>query len=252
VSDLPTDGGAGAPFDAYADDYEDALAQGLRASGETRDHFARGRLAFLARCLAETGRSARRVMDFGCGTGTSVPLIRELLSPAAIVGVDTSPRSIERAAREQAAREQAAREHAAREQAGADVSFAITDRYTPAADLDVAYTNGVFHHIPVADRPSAIGFLRRALRPGGVLALWENNPWSLGARYVMSRIPFDRDAVMLSARQARALARAAGFRVLRTDFLFVFPRALRALRPLEDRLRPVPVGAQYQVLCERA
>jgi trans-aconitate methyltransferase len=226
------------PFDAYADDYEGALAQGLAASGEGRDFFARGRLAFLAGCLRDAGLAPARprVMDFGCGTGTSVPLIRELLSPAAIVGIDPSARSIERAAREQAA---------------PDATFSVTDRYAPAADLDILYTNGVFHHIPIADRAAALAFLHRALRPGGLLALWENNPWSLGARYVMSKIPFDRDAVMLSARQARGLARAAGFRVLRTDYLFLFPRALRILRPLETLLRPVPAGAQYQVLCAK-
>jgi trans-aconitate methyltransferase len=175
-------------------------------------------------------------MDFGCGTGTSVPLIRELLCPAAIVGIDPSARSIERAVSAQTA---------------PDVSFSIADRYAPAADLDIVYTNGVFHHIPTADRPRALALLHRALRPGGVLALWENNPWSLGARYVMSKIPFDRDAVMLSARHARTLARTAGFRVLRTDYLFLFPRGLRVLRPLETLLRPVPAGAQYQVLCLR-
>jgi SAM-dependent methyltransferase len=236
ASEPPKHDLASAPFDAYADDYDAALAQGLAASGETRDHFARGRIAFLARCLRDARLASHRVMDFGCGTGTSVPLIRELLAPTAIVGVDPSARSIERAVHEQAA---------------SDVTFAITDRYAPAADLDVAYTNGVFHHIPIADRPAALAFLHRALRPGGVLALWENNPFSPGARYVMSKIAFDRDAVMLSARRARALARAAGFRVLRTDYLFIFPRALAALRPLEDLLRPVPAGAQYQVLCAR-
>lgn len=227
---------ADAPFDAYADDYEGALAQGLAASGEGRDYFARGRLAFLARCLREAGLAPKRprVMDFGCGTGTSVPLLRELLSPAAIVGIDSSARSIERAVSAQAA---------------PDVAFSVTNRYAPAADLDIVYTNGVFHHIPIADRPAALALLRRALRPGGLLALWENNPFSLGARYVMSKIPFDRDAVMLSARQARTLAGDAGFRVLRTDYLFLFPRALRILRPLETLLRPVPAGAQYQVLC---
>lgn len=227
---------ADAPFDAYADDYEGALAQGLAASGEGRDYFARGRLAFLARCLREAGLAPKRprVMDFGCGTGTSVPLLRELLSPAAIVGIDSSARSIERAVSAQAA---------------PDVAFSVTNRYAPAADLDIVYTNGVFHHIPIADRPAALALLRRALRPGGLLALWENNPFSLGARYVMSKIPFDRDAVMLSARQARTLAGAAGFRILRTDYLFLFPRALRILRPLETLLRPVPAGAQYQVLC---
>jgi SAM-dependent methyltransferase len=224
-------------FDDYADDYEAALAQGLSISGEDRDHFAHGRLRFLGECLRTIGSVPERVMDFGCGTGDSVPMIRELIEPRTIVGVDPSSRSIERAARLHGA---------------PGITFSATDGYSPAGDFDLVYTNGVFHHIPVPERPAAVAFLRGALRPGGLLSLWENNPWSLAARYVMSKIPFDRDAVMLSAAQVRRLAREHGFHVLRTDYLFIFPAALRALRPLEDRLRRTPLGAQYQVLCARA
>src|SRR5205823_10980749 len=111
--------------------------------------------------------------------------------------------------------------------------FQVFDRATAPEPVDLVYTNGVFHHIPVAERPDAVGYVHGALLPGGLFALWENNPWNPGARYVMSRIPFDRDAIMLSARQARDLLRRAGFEVLRTDFLFIFPRPLRALRFLE-------------------
>jgi SAM-dependent methyltransferase len=231
-------GGGEAEFDEYAEDYDAALAQGLSVSGEGRDYFAHGRLAFLARCLREDDRPARKVMDFGCGTGAAVPLMRAALVPVpeVIVGVDPSPRSIARANRSHAA---------------PGVTFAVNQDHVPTGDFDLAYCNGVFHHIPVAERPGAVAFIRAVLRPGGVFAFWENNPWSPGARYVMSKIPFDRDAVMVSAGGARALLTAHGFRVLRTDYLFIFPAALRALRPLEDRLRWAPAGAQYQVLAAK-
>ncbi len=81
--------------------------------------------------------------------------------------------------------------------------------------------------------------------------MWENNPWNPGTRYVMSRIPFDRDAVTLTPREARALVRANGFDIVDTTFLFIFPRALRWLRALEPPLARLPFGAQYQVLCRK-
>jgi SAM-dependent methyltransferase len=224
-------------FDGYAHDYESALAQGLAVSGEGRDYFAQGRIAFLRACLDEEGFAARQAMDFGCGTGESVPLIRDLVGAGRVVGVDESKESIDRAARTQA---------------GAGIVFQVAKDYKPAADLDLVYTNGVFHHIPVPERPAAFSYIHDVLRPGGLFALWENNPWSLPARYVMSKIPFDRDAVMLSAREVGKLARAHGFQVVRTDYLFIFPAALRALRPLEQLVRRAPLGAQYQVLCARS
>jgi len=223
-------------FDEFAHDYDAALDQGLAVSGEGRDYFAQGRVTFLRQCLDETSFRPGKVMDFGCGTGESVPLLKELLAAEQVVGLDQSQRSIDRAARTQAA---------------PGLSFVASASFTPAADLDLVYTNGVFHHIPVAERPEAFALLRDTLRPGGRLALWENNPWSLGARYVMSKIPFDKNAVMLSAGEVRRLALARGFRVLRTDYLFIFPAALRVLRPLEALARRAPLGAQYQVLCAK-
>ena len=43
-----------------------------------------------------------------------------------------------------------------------------------------------------------------ALLTGGVLALFENNPWNPGTRLVMKRIPFDRNAQTISPRAGRA------------------------------------------------
>jgi hypothetical protein len=84
-----------------------------------------------------------------------------------------------------------------------------------------------------------------------LLALWENNPWNPGTRYVMSRIPFDHDAITLNTRQSRRLVMAAGFEVLRTDYLFVFPHFLRWLRTLEAPLSSIPIGGQYELLCRK-
>jgi SAM-dependent methyltransferase len=221
-------------FDEYAEDYERALAQGLSISGEGRDFFARSRLEFLDACLRERGVSVAHALDFGCGTGESVPLLRDILGLRFVVGVDTSARSIARAEREWG---------------GNCASFSLLKEFRPTSQLDLVYTNGVFHHIPPHERPDAFRFVSEALRPGGLLAFWENNPWSAAARYVMSKIPFDREAVMVSARTAEKLANEHGLRAVRLDYLFVFPSALRALRPVEALLQRMPLGAQYQLLC---
>ena len=89
------------------------------------------------------------------------------------------------------------------------------------------------------------------LAQDGTLALWENNAWNPGARIVMRRTAFDRDAIPLSPRVARRLVRAHGLTVERTDFLFYFPRALAFLRWTEPLFRRLPFGAQYCVFCTR-
>ena len=90
-----------------------------------------------------------------------------------------------------------------------------------------------------------------ALRPGGWLAFWENNPWNPILRYAMSRIPFDRDAILVWPRSARQLLRSAGLRVFETNFMFVFPAMLAFLRGIEPWLIHLPLGAQYLVLAQK-
>ncbi len=228
---------SGAQFDAYSENYEEALQRGLSISGESAAYFARGRVAWLARRLAALRFQPESVLDFGCGTGITAPYLLELLGAKQLVGVDVSPGSLA----------------VARRDCSSDrIRFFPTHELDPAARFDLVYCNGVFHHVPLAERREAVAYIRRALRPGGLLALWENNPWSPGARYVMARIPFDRDAEMISARGARRLLRAGGLVAVRTDYLFIFPRVLRLLRPLEAPLARLPAGAQYEILASKS
>jgi SAM-dependent methyltransferase len=223
-------------FDAYAADYDAALAQGLAVSGEDKMYFARGRLAWLAACLRAMGEQPATVMDYGCGIGSAAPALFALLGVTSVLGTDISPQSLAVAQRTYGS------EHA---------RFLLFDHYQPDTSLDLVYCNGVFHHIPPQERAAAVAYVARALRPRGLWSFWENNPWNLGTRYVMHRIPFDRDAIPLSPPEARRLLQAGGFEILRTDFLFIFPRMLKWLRGLESQLVRWPFGAQYQVLCRK-
>ena len=90
-----------------------------------------------------------------------------------------------------------------------------------------------------------------ALRPGGWLAFWENNPWNPILRYAMSRIAFDRDAILVWPRSARRLLRSVGLQVFETNFMFVFPAVLAFLRGIEPWLIHPPFGAQYLVLAQK-
>jgi Trans-aconitate methyltransferase len=225
-----------ASFDEYATEYDLALHQGLSVTGEDKLYFARGRIDWLARCLRQLGEHPETAMDFGCGTGSSVRYLLELIGSQSVLGLDVSDKSLEVARRESDPQRS---------------RFELLQQYEPKEEIDLAFCNGVFHHVPVAKRPSTIGYIYNSLRAGGLFALWENNPWNPGTRYVMSRIPFDRDAITLSAPEARRLAQAAGFEILRTDFLFIFPKPLHWLRGLEPLLARTPLGAQYQILCRK-
>jgi SAM-dependent methyltransferase len=223
-------------FDAYSQDYDESLHKGLALTGEGKDYFARERVRWLARRLAVLDVSPDTALDFGCGTGSATPYLFDALGISKLTGIDVSPRSIGVA-------EQL--------NASGNAQFKLASEYTPASDIDLAFTNGVFHHIPPPERSAALATIHAALRPGGLLAFWENNPWNPGTRMIMSRIPFDRDAIMLWPRAARRLLCAAGFEVLLTDFAFIFPKSLRLLRGFEQHLCKLPLGGQYIILARK-
>jgi SAM-dependent methyltransferase len=225
-----------AEFDGFAGSYDRDLERGLALTGETKDYFARRRLVAVRRALAGLGVVPRRVLDYGCGTGTAGPLLREVLGAETVVGVDPSEASLERARAEHP---------------DPAISFLGLDRHVPDGSFDLGFVNGVFHHIPTASRAAAARDLCGSVRRGGVIALWENNPWNPGTRWVMRRVAFDRDAVMLSPREAARLLTQAGLAVVRVEHHFFFPRLLRWLRVGDPWLRSVPFGGQYLVLARR-
>jgi SAM-dependent methyltransferase len=224
-----------AAFDHYQHSYDEAIQRGLRLTGEPREYYARGRLRWLRQYLDREGLHAGRVLDYGCGTGTETALAQSILGTSHVTGVDVSPGLLA----------------AARRAWNGGISFRLLEDLPDTPAFDVAISNGVFHHIPRGKRPEAAAYVLRRLRPGGIFALWENNPWNPGTRLVMQRIPFDRDAEMLSPSEGSKLLSLAGFTIRRRAFLFYFPRALALLRPIERFLTRVPLGGQYCTLATR-
>jgi SAM-dependent methyltransferase len=221
-------------FDAVAASYEAALEQGLQLSGEGPEYFAQRRIAWTAHVSAKA--AIRSVVDFGCGIGLAARGLADQFNASVVWGFDPSINSIERARRESS---------------DPRLRFTADAAALPVGECDLVYCNGVFHHIPPGERSAALSTIGHVLRPGGWFALWENNPWNPGTRWVMRRIPFDRDAQTLSPIAARRMLRAAGFEVRRTDAWFLFPHALRWLRPLESLVHRLPLGGQYLALAQK-
>jgi SAM-dependent methyltransferase len=223
-------------FDQYAASYEETLSTALAPSGEGREYFSEGRVAWLARCLREAKVTPRTLFDFGCGNGATTPLLLAALKAESAIGIDVSAKSLEIARKRYAT---------------AQIKYEFIGEFQPTGQADIAYCNGVFHHISPAQRREALALVSGALRAGGLFSFWENNPWSLATRYVMSRCAFDCNAITLTPPEARRLLRSGGFEILRTDFRFIFPRVLRALRKIEDIVHRLPLGSQYQILCRK-
>jgi len=224
-------------FDHLADNYEQSISPWVRITGENIEFYAQSRIKWVAKQLKEMGLHPQMIMDFGCGVGLAIPfLLEEFGSDAKIIGVDVSSDSLEIARSKYASR---------------SINFQSLDNYTPNQSVDLVYCNGVFHHIPFNERDGAVNYVRDSLRPSGLFALWENNPWNLFTRYNMAHAGIDRNAVPINAPYATRLVTANGFKLLKMRYFFIFPAFLRFLRLLEPLVSQLPMGAQYVIFSRK-
>jgi ubiquinone/menaquinone biosynthesis C-methylase UbiE len=162
-----------------------------------------------ARYMAQIALPAGpRVLEVGCGNGATTKLIMQHISPAQLVGIDTSSEFIDMAVEGFSGEPR--------------VSFAVGDAVAtgqPDAFFDLVIAHTVYSHL--VDPERALAEARRVLKPDGQLvifdgdfatitvALFDNDPLqaavglvlrhSMHAPYIMRRLP--------------ALVSAAGFRV---------------------------------------
>jgi len=210
--------------------YNQELEQGLRLAGEAPEWFAKRRIDIIREHVSSRGQTVHRVMEFGCGTGNHIPFSRLAFRDAEIVGVDISRPSLA---------------IANSKYASTNIRFCTPEEFEQTEAIDLIYVSGVFHHIPAEQHATWLRYLHRVLKPQGTLIIFDNNPFSLPARMVMKRIPFDHDAVMVSPYHFSTSLTQCGFVPAKRRFYFIFPRMLNFLRPLESVLNRWPVGAQY-------
>src|SRR5262245_55327191 len=173
-----------AAFDSHADDYEAQLMCGLNVSGEPKEFFAQGRIGFLRRWW-QRKRPSRAALYHRVRVRHRrdvTALLAKVFPAAQVEAFDPSPRCVERASARYAS-----------DRVRFELLRAFEARVPKPADL--VHLNGVVHHVLPAGRPDLFRAVAASVAPGGVVALFENNPLNPGTHIVMARIAFDRDAV---------------------------------------------------------
>lgn len=94
----------------------------------------------------------RRVIDLGCGTGSALPLLAARFPEAEVMGVDRSPAMLAKA-----------------RSTGFATQQAEIASWSPAASVDVIFSNAALHWLP--DHARLFPKLLDALSPGGILAV---------------------------------------------------------------------------------
>jgi len=224
-----------AEFDLLADEYQSNLTDAIAITGETPDFFAEYKVADCRQKLKALNVPMKTILDFGSGIGNSIPYFRKYFPSSSILCAEVSERSIE---------------VSKSRFPGHEIYLQITNAIpAPSNSIDIAFTACVFHHIPTQEHLYWIDELKRVLKPGGMLYVYEHNPINpLTVRAVKSS-PLDVNAQLIPANEFLRNIKQAEFIGGEIAYKLFFPKWLSHIRFLELYLEPVCLGAQYRLSC---
>ena len=220
-------------FDRYKVSYKDKVQESIGFIGQDVDFFTRvkaDQLVDLAtRQLGDP--KALKVLDVGCGIGLTDACLGDAFGE--LYGVDMSPGVVQSTA-----------------EANPLVKYLTYDgSHLPFEDdaFDISFAICVLHHVPPESWSLFVTEMARVTKGGGLVAIFEHNPFNPLTLLAVNRCEFDKDAVLLKKAKTRRLLQNAGLTYAEGRYILFFPWRARVLRRLEEILRPVPLGAQYFV-----
>ena len=218
-------------FDSYRNSYAQTINNAIGFGPLRVDRFVRAKATDLSqRVVRHFGdRKSLSVVDIGCGIGQYHPLISE--SFGQITGVDVSTEAVARA-----------------RELNPFVDYHTYDGATlPFAngEFDVAFAVCVLHHVPVDAWGRFVSEMRRVVKAGGLCFLYEHNPNHPLTKRVVSRCPFDANAVLLKPAASLNLFMKAGFETVDVDHILTIPTISGMPKRIDRALSVFRFGTQY-------
>ena len=220
-------------FDDFSESYNRLLGEKTRFFSSSESYFARYKVDLVRRNVhAPIGR----LLEYGCGIGRNVPFLRQAFPEAAITGSDISGASLEMARRD-----------------NPGVAFVQEGPQAQCrGPFDLIFVAGVFHHVPITERLAVAKTLHERLAPGGLLFVFEQNPYNPVTRRIVRDCPYDEGAVLLTPGELRRILGEAALAIERRSYCLFVPPRLSGLARLEPLLGWLPLGGQYWVQAKRA
>lgn len=234
-------------FDRVAPDYERIHNQSL-PPGVSSDEFVRQKAEKIVQWIRQEYVPGQEFhyLDYGCGNGRLfkymmeselLPLIEQ--ERVRLFGFDTSMQSLAEAEKI----------------VGSGSVRLVSDLNDLPHDLrfDLVVCCNVFHHIVPDERPTAARSLRRWMKPGARVVLWEHNPYNPLTRVLVKLCPFDEHASLLPLGMVIRLFSEHSYLCSAHEYVNIFPprwHRFKSVSFIEGKLRGLPVGTQYWVMFE--
>ena len=227
-----------ADFDHHAESYGREVNDSVSFTGREVDYFAERKAIHLLDLLGRRlgPPSSVRALDVGCGVGTTDAHLAGHLGDLA--GIDVSADAVAEAAERNP-------EVAYRSYAGDLLPY-------QDATFDLAFAVCVLHHVEPPDRARFTAEMARVVRPGGLVVIFEHNPFNPLTRVAVSRCEFDDGVELLRRSEATRLVSGAGVHPVERRYIMFTPLAGAWSTRIDRLARWVPIGGQYYVAGRRA
>lgn len=245
TENLPSGCGHKVEFDDYASAYDEGMDSSVRRCvGGGSESFIEIKVDWLLRrCQRLPHNDANgdfRLLDYGCGIGTMLKILVRRGFSGDIVGCDVSREMLKQATK--------------RWDAGPlPLLRPMEDILAPFgnAEFDLVVVSSVLHHVPVDQRERTYADIKRLLKPGGHVCVFEHNPYNPVTQWVVRHAPIDKNAVLLRPDEVRAGLVKAGASRVETEYIMFLPPRLKLCRLLDRVLYWLPLGGQYVVFAAR-
>jgi SAM-dependent methyltransferase len=224
-------------FDEFAADYRRIHTANIELSGAGSFYFAKMKVQLLQ---GLENNAALKVLDVGCGDGSTELYMHQFFPSWKIDGIDVSEKSIS----------------AAKSKQIPAVTFQWYDGSNIPFDneaFDVVFMAGVLHHVDFSLHAHLIAEILRVIKKGGRFYLFEHNPLNPVTRHLVKTCVFDRSAKLLRHNYTSRLLKKGNFKVVSKWFIIFFPRKgiFTAFIFLERYLRKIPLGGQYFIVSRK-
>jgi len=220
-------------FDEFSSSYRQIHNNNIKISGADSKYFSEYKVAEVLECEHGNCGKSMKILDFGCGDGTSLGFFQQYFGKSKLTGIDVSKKSIGEA-----------KKHFL------NVDFLIGDirkQNIPDNTFDIIFCSTVFHHIDATDHEKILKKLLSILKPGGRLYIFEHNPYNPLTQKIVKDCIFDRCAHLIRANDLKKLLAISGFMKTTINYTIFFPRKglFKKMLFLEKYLKNIPLGGQY-------
>lgn len=118
--------------------------------------------------------------------------------------------------------------------------------------FDVAFAVCVLHHVEPRKWSRFISEMKRVTREGGLVAVFEHNPFNPLTKLAVNRCAFDKDATLVSARRLSNILINSGMVIIDRNYFLFFPSRGHIFSIIERWLWRFPLGAQYYIVAGKS